>query len=210
MDGRAADNRLHGELLFHRVRGHNGVGRRVAGGVAALEKAVQLRHALLDDPHLQRLADDAGGGHQHLLAGTADGLGGGGAHPLRVLLPLGGAGVGVSAVGDDGPDLAVGQVGLCHVDGGRLHHVFGEHGRRPAGHVGDNEGHVLLPRGMGLDPHMEPRRPKAKSGAHAAGNCCTHGQFSSNFGIHPFSCQAEPRLPAAVTPSARSPRGGPA
>ena len=60
MDLLAADDDLPGEFLLHRVGGHDGVGRAVAALRAVLQQAVQLRHAVFDHVHLQRLADHSG------------------------------------------------------------------------------------------------------------------------------------------------------
>ena len=176
-DSLAAHGGLHGHLLFHGVSGHDGVGRRVAGLRGSRQRTVQLRHAVLDDLHVEGLADDAGGGHQHVLGLAADGLGRRRAHLLGVLLAVGGAGVGVAAVGDDGPGLSVRQVDLVHMDGRGLHHVFRKHGGRGALHIGDDQGHILLPGGVGLDAHMDAGGLEALGGADAAFHKFQHSSY---------------------------------
>ena len=176
-NGLAAHGGLHGHLFFHGVGGHDGVGRGVAGLGRAGQSAVQLRHAVLDGLDVDGLADDAGGGHQHVLRLAADGLGRRRAHLLGVLFAVGSAGVGVAAVGDDGPGLPVGQMDLVHMDGGGLHHVFGKHGGGGTVHVGDDEGHVLFPVGVGLDAHMDACGLEALGGAHAAVDQFQHSYY---------------------------------
>ena len=169
-DSLSAYSGLHRHLFFHRVGGHDGVGRGIAGRLGGLQQRIELRNAVLDHIHLQRLSDDAGGGHQHVAAGAADGLGRRVAHPLRIFLPLGSAGIGVAAVTDNGLGLPVGQMGPAHQDRGGLHHVGGKHPRGRAHHIGYDERDILFLYIMGLDPHVDPGSPEPLCSAYAAGN----------------------------------------
>ena len=142
-----------------------------------LQHSSQGGDALFDQLHVDPLTDDTGGRHQNVLHLAANSLGGGDAHPLGVLLALGGAGVGVAAVDDDGTGLAVFQVLLIHVDRSGLYGVFGEDCRGRALHVGDDEGHILLIGLVGLDAHMDAGGLEALCGADAAIDEVQHMDF---------------------------------
>ncbi len=111
-------------LLFRGIRGHDGMSRRVAGLIGALQRVIQRRDARLDGLHIDPLADDACGGDQHVIRFAADGLSGGGADPFRIFFPLGSAGVGIAAVGNNGAGHSIRQVLNVYLDGGSLYHIF--------------------------------------------------------------------------------------
>ena len=150
------------------------MGGRVAARRRVGRRRAQLRHPLLDDRHVQRLTDDAGGGYHHILRPAAQGLACRRADPLRVFLSHGGAGVGVAAVDNGSPGLSVRQMALVHMDVGGLHGVFRIHGGAGAVLVGHDQRHVLFPGRVGLDPHVDAPGPEALGGAHAAGDEVQH------------------------------------
>ncbi|MPN16822.1 hypothetical protein SDC9_164169 [bioreactor metagenome] len=169
-DGLSANGGLHRNFLTHRVGGHDGVSRSVRAFGAVSKALHELRHRILNDLHRQGLADDPRGGNQYVIRRNAQRLCHGGALRLGVFLALGRAGVGIAAVGDDRPGLAVGQMGFVDVDGGRLDHVLCKYRRRRAIHVGNDQSHVLFPCRVGLDAHVKSGCLKALCGADAAVN----------------------------------------
>src|SRR5699024_7055497 len=89
-------------------------------------------------------ADDAGGGGQDVPGRDSQGLAGQAAAFLSQVHPVGGAGVGVAAVDQDGLGIAVGQVGPVHLDGCAADLVGGVDPRRRAADVGLDESQVIL------------------------------------------------------------------
>ena len=65
---------------------------RIAGFCGGIQCCIQLRHAVLDDLHVQRLTDDTGGGHQHIHGIAADGFCRCLTHTDGIFLSHGGAG----------------------------------------------------------------------------------------------------------------------
>ena len=87
----------------------------------------------VDRARIERHADDAGRGDQHLFGFAAEGARRLGGHQLGHLVPgVAGAGVGAAAVDDDGARAAAGrgEVRLRHEDRRRDGLVDGEHRRR--------------------------------------------------------------------------------
>ncbi len=155
-------------MLGARVRGHDGPGRREAlgrarfGPVGRGQGRESRRHAGGEGLQAQVLADDARGGHEHLVGRTAHSL----AHQLaglagRFQAALAGGGVGDARVDDHSPGAAVGRLAgralvqmlAGHAHRGGAEHVGGEGGRRRAGLVGHHEGHVE-PLGIGTEARM--------------------------------------------------------
>src|SRR5262249_48327427 len=104
------------------------------------------------------------GGHEHVLDGDPDRLGGNRRHPARVREPLlARTGIRVAAVRHDGARLAALQVLAADEDRRRLHAGGGEHRGRARGPVGDDERHVT-PRA--LDARRHPGRPEPPRRGH--------------------------------------------
>ena len=99
-----------------------------AWGALGAQGFHQLRDARWDGLHGQHLADDAGGGHHHVLGLDAQGLGGQIAHGLGFLHTVSVAGVGVAGVADDSLGGAVRDVLPGDQDGRALYQVLGVHG----------------------------------------------------------------------------------
>ena len=74
--------------------------------------------------------------------------------------------------------MAVQQMGLIHMDGCGFYHVFRKNGSSGAVRIGNDEGHILFPCGVGLDPHMNTCGLEALGGAHAAVNKIQHSRSS--------------------------------
>ena len=106
-------------------------------------------------------------------------------HTHSILLPVGGAGVGIPAVSDNGPDTALFQVCFCYQYRCGFHDIFCKHRRRCTGRVGDDQRHILLVYIMGLDPYMQSRRPETLRGAHAAGDSSVHAAAAKAIGCAP-------------------------
>ena len=114
------------QLLFHGIRGHNGVGGRV--GAILRELCRRLGQPLLNGGDVQFLTDDAGGCHHKIAGLQTRGCGGQLTHPLCVLMAVGGAGVGIAGIGHDALGLSVFQMVHGDIQRGRLHPVEGVHG----------------------------------------------------------------------------------
>ena len=95
--GFAADFHRHGFFLFHGIRGHNSLGRRVGTGAAQLFRAARQR--LFDGGNVDGLADDASGTDHHILRRNSQLFSCRPGHPFRVFTALFAASVGVAAVG---------------------------------------------------------------------------------------------------------------
>ena len=94
--------------------------------------------------NVQPLADDAGGGHHHVLGGDTQRVRGEGAHLLRHFLAVGVAGVGVAAVAKDGGGVAVGDVGLRDQERRALDEVLRVHRGGGGALLGDDERQIAL------------------------------------------------------------------
>ena len=163
-----------GNLLFHRVGGHDGGG----GGVRAV--SVQggggFGQAGLNGLDVDGLADHAGGTDHKVLRLPA---GGQGAHGLGILMAHGTAGVGVAAVGHHAPGGAVLQVVHSHIDGSRLHPVHGVHSGGGALLVRQNQRQVVLGGAAALlHAAVDAGGLEALSGAHAAVDKVQHSSTS--------------------------------
>ena len=142
--GLAAQLELDGVLLFVGVGGHDG---RCRVGAALLGSG-QLGGCRRDAPGKRvndhGLADDARGGGQNILGGQIQCL----AHQLTALLgqghAVGGAGIGVAAVDEDGLCIAVFQVGAVHLDGSAADLIGGVNTRCRAAHVRLDEGQIVF------------------------------------------------------------------
>ena len=142
--GLAAQLELDGVLLFVGVGGHDG---RCRVGAALLGSG-QLGGCRRDAPGKRvndhGLADDARGGGQNILGGQIQCL----AHQLTALLgqghAVGGAGIGVAAVDEDGLCIAVFQVGAVHLDGSAADLIGGVNARCRAAHVRLDEGQIVF------------------------------------------------------------------
>ncbi len=138
------------------------------------------------------------------------------AHPLRVLMALGCAGVGVAGVGHDAPGLAVLQVVHGHIQGRRLYPVHGVDGRRRALLLGEDQarsflparsilswGHGWLPSPFPLfTPQWTPAACKSLGGGHAAGYLLHCSHFPP---IHFTSVQAPRGLTTPASDSYSAP-----
>ena len=115
--GHAPQLEADGVLLGVGVGGHDGGGGVGAalGGVGQFGRRRRDARGKGVDGH--GLADDAGGGGQDVPGRDAQGLAGQAAAFLSQVHPVGGAGVGVAAVDQDGLGIAVGQMGPVHLDG---------------------------------------------------------------------------------------------
>ena len=166
------DGQGDGDLLLHRVGGHDGVG----GGIGAVGRqgGGGLGQPGLDGGDVDGLADDAGTGHGL----PAGGGGGGSAHGLGVLMALGAAGVGVAAVGHHAPGHAAFQVVHGHIQGGGLHPVHGIGGGGGALLLRQDQGQVVLVRAAArLHAAVDAGGGKSLGGTHAAGNLIQHSDL---------------------------------
>ena len=158
-DGLAADDGLHRRLLLDRIRGHDGVGGGVAGRLGVLQRRIQrgmpssMTPTFSVWPMTPVEETSTSSGLQPMAAAAA-------AHIFSAFSSPGGAGVGVAAVGHDGPGLAVGEVRLIHRGWGQPSPRFRKHRRGGAVHIGDNERQVLFPRGVGFHATWMPAARK--------------------------------------------------
>ena len=160
-----------GDLLFHRVGGHDGPGGPI--GAVGGQGRGHSGHARLNGLDVDSLADDPGGADRKVPGLPAGGGGGGGAHGLRVLVAAGTAGIGVAAVGYDAPGGAVLQVVHGHVDGGGLYPVQCIHPGGGTLPVREDHGQVVLVRTAACAAG-DAARLEALGGAHAAGDFVEH------------------------------------
>ena len=182
--GFAAEGKFHGDGLDLRIRGEDGFG----GGQSVRGKAGNERlHARGDGGNVQPLADDAGGGHHHVLGGDAQRVRGEGAHLLRHFLAVGVAGVGVAAVAEDGGGVAVGDVGLRHQQRRALDEVLRVHRGGGGALLGDDQRQIALV-AVFADAAVDAAGGKALRGADAA--------FDEFHGFQ-TSCNTSPALMSA-------------
>ena len=120
-----------------------------------------------DGVDVERFADDARGCHHNVLRTDAELFCDELAHPCRNLLAVRVAGVGVSAVADDGLRLAVGQIALGDDERRTLHEIRRVHGRRAGGHFTENQRKITF---FPVFPNsaMNAARRESFCGAHAA------------------------------------------
>ena len=106
----------------------------MAAGLGGGQLGGSLRDALGERLNAHGLPDNAGGGGQHIRGGNAQLLGHNLAGILGQLHAVGGAGVGVAAVHNDGLCIAVLQVLTVHRDGCAVDLVGGIAARARAAH----------------------------------------------------------------------------
>ena len=127
--GLAAQLELDGVLLFVGVGGHDGRCRVGAALLGSGQPGGCRRDAPGKRVNDHGLADDARGGGQNILGRQIQCL----AHQLTALLgqghAVGGAGIGVAAVDEDGLCIAVFQVGAVHLDGSAADLIGGVNAR---------------------------------------------------------------------------------
>ena len=167
--GFAVDGKFHGELLGVGVGGHDGGGGIVAAGRTGFQLGGGRGNARHKGGQLHGLADDAGGGGQHVVGIDAQSLG----HQVTGILcqldAVRRAGVGVAAVDHNGLGVAVLQVFPVHRDGGTVHLVGGVAAGARTAHVRLDQRQVQL--GMVMpDAAVYPRGGKTFGGADAARN----------------------------------------
>ena len=193
--GLAAQLKLDGVLLFVGIGGHNGRGRIGA----ALRSGSQLCGGSGDSPgkgvNDHGLADDTGGGGQHILGGDVQRL----AHQPTALLgqshAVGGAGVGVAAVDHDSLCIAVGQVGAVHLDGCAADLVGGVNTGGGAADVGLDERQIVFFAVICPDAAMDTGCCKTLGRADAARNfLILHNDF-------PFPQRNTPSVTAFAVPA---------
>ncbi|GAF25522.1 hypothetical protein MTY_0857 [Moorella thermoacetica Y72] len=157
---------LDGDLFDPGIGGHDGC-RRISASLHRQPGGSGL-DAGGDFIHRQGHADDAGGGHHHLPWFATDGSGRDYRHlPGVPVTPLPGTGIGIAAVGDNGPGQAGLEVFRRHPQGRRLDPVAGIDGRRRRRHLAHNQSQVqffLFQTGMNAGGEKTPR------GGDAAGN----------------------------------------
>ena len=166
-DGTAGQLQLIGHLLLHQVGGHDGPGRvgALAGGKLRHDAAHALQHLV----HGQLLADDAGGADEDLVLSQAQQLLRQDLHLLGVgQALLAGGGVGVAAVDDHGPGLALLQHLPAQQDGGGAELVGGEQGRAGGRLLGVEDAHVGLFTLAALHAHVAGSGQKSLRAGNAA------------------------------------------
>ena len=176
--GLSAQLKLDGVLLFVGIGGHNG--RGCIG--AALRSGCQLCCGGRDSPgkgvNDHGLANDTGGGGQHILGRDVQCL----AHQRTALLgqshAVGGAGVGVAAVHKDGLCIAVLQVGAVHLDGCAADLIGGVDTGGGTAHLRLDECQIVFFIMICADAAMHASRRKALGGTNAARNFLIHTTFS--------------------------------
>ena len=115
--GLAAHGEFDGHLFRMGVGGHNGGGSVVAASLGGGQLGGGLRDALGERLNAHGLADDAGGGGQHVVGADAQLLGDDLAGLLGQLNAVGGAGISVAAVDHDSLGVAVLEMLAIHRDG---------------------------------------------------------------------------------------------
>ena len=115
--GLAADGEFDGHLFRMGVGCHNGGGSVVAASLGGGQLGGGLGDALGERLNAHGLADDAGGGGQHVVGADAQLLGDDLAGLLGQLNAVGGAGISVAAVDHDSLGVAVLQMLAIHRDG---------------------------------------------------------------------------------------------
>ena len=167
--GLAADGKFQRNFLRMGVSGHDRGSRVVAAGLVGGQLGGGLRDALGERLDAHGLADDAGGGRQHVVRADAQLLGDDVAGVLSQLHAVGRAGVGVAAVHNDCLCIAVLQMLAVHRDGCAVDLVRGIAARARAADVRLDQRQVEL--GMVMaDAAMHARRGKALRRTDAAGN----------------------------------------
>ena len=161
----AADLKGDGDGFHDGVGGHDGLGGLLAGVAQGRRQGRDARGDGLDG---ELLADDAGGGHDHVRRRDAQRIAREGAHRLRDLDAVGVAGVGVAAVADHRLGIAVGDVVPRHGEGRALHQVGGIYRRGGCPLLAPDQGQVPLGAAF---PHaaVDAGGLKALRGADAAG-----------------------------------------
>ena len=153
-----------GQVLGAGVGGHDGQGE-VAAPFPLQSYPLHRQGDLL---HGQVGADDAGGGHHHVLGRHPQATGSQTRHLAGVLQAAGaGGGIGAARVGDDRLGAAIGQVLAGDQQGGRLHAVAGVDGGRRAGRLGVEEPQVVFV-GVVADAGMGGPGQEAGRGGDAA------------------------------------------
>ena len=104
----AVNFKFHRYLFHHQIRGHDGFGRFIFPLLR--ERSRQFGYVVGNRGNVQFLADDAGGGNDHVIGADAQLLSRQGAHLLRNLQSVAVAGVGVSAIADDSLSYTVSNV----------------------------------------------------------------------------------------------------
>ena len=179
-DGFAADVDRDRAVLGHEVGRHD---RGCAVFAAFVGKCVDKRlHAGGDRLDRERLANDACRGDDDVVCAEAGRFGEQHAHLAGDSLAVRGAGVGVAGVAEHCLRASVGDVGLGDGDGRALDGVERVDGGCGGGHVGDDEGEVLL-RLVAAKAAVNARGPEALRSADVAIGEKGHGGVAVSHGV---------------------------
>ena len=166
--GLAAQLKLDGVFLFVGVGGHDGrcrVGAALRGGGQLFGGGRDAAGKGVND---HGLPDDAGGSGQNVLCRNVQRLADQLAARFGQRHAVGGAGVGVAAVHEDGLCIAVGQVGAVHLDGCAADFICGIHTGRCAADVRLDQRQIVFFIVVGTDAAMDARRRETLGRADAA------------------------------------------
>ena len=169
-----AEREGDGRLLSDGVCRHDGLGRKRAVRLVGGKPLYKLFHAARDGIDLELLPDDARGGDDDVACGDARVIFHEGAHLLGDLHAVCIAGVGVAAVDDDRPRIAVLDVLTRHEDGRTLDEVLRIDARRRTAHLARDEGKVLLDLIL-ADAAVNAVRRESLGRTYAARNKLQHG-----------------------------------